>query len=613
MSPDEPKEEQTTPREQDPPPYATAAQLAALTLRVHQLEQALALTPRPEPAPPPAAPAPPALYPLPPTPSPLPPPPPPRSLEDRLGSQVFNRVGIIAVLIGATWFLKWAMDNHWIGPLGRILIGLAAGAALIAWSKRFRRQNFKAFAWSMKALGSGILYLSLWAAFQLYHLMPAPAAFAAMLAVTAFNTYLAWAQDAEILAAYAAAGGFLTPALLATGEDHAIFLFSYLLTLNAAILALVRLRNWPRLLLATYPATVAYYTLWYFSVRTPSDDTLAPIFLLLFFALFTTPTITLDRNQQPAPILDILLPLANGLFTGLMLYIQLADNNHKPWAPWIAVTLAALYLALLRIQRSRVASAIHLTLAILFLSLAIPLKASGHWIPLGWLAEATALLWISRRFERSEEDTPASIHRTLRVLATAALTIGFLYLLFLPLWRPYHPESAFLNPRFASTLAGLAALALTTWIATHAPRSRETAQPTYREITWREIAAATIIAFNLLALTAVIEQIQIFWSHALGPDTHLAASLSVSAYLMAYAAALLVLGFSKRSPFLRWQAILLLLAAILKTFLYDIRTLSQGYRVASFLALGALLMAISLAYQKDWFILRTTPKEENPQ
>ena len=41
-----------------------------------------------------------------------------RSLESRIGSQWFNRVGILAVLIGMAWFLKLAIDNHWIGPLG---------------------------------------------------------------------------------------------------------------------------------------------------------------------------------------------------------------------------------------------------------------------------------------------------------------------------------------------------------------------------------------------------------------------------------------------------------------------------------------------------------------
>src|SRR6185312_16149472 len=151
------------------------------------------------------------------------------SLEDRIGSQLFSRIGIVALLIGATWFLKLAMDNHWIGPLGRILVGLVAGAGLIVWSERFRRQGFHAFSWSLKAIGSGVLYLSLWAAFQLYHLLPAAVALAAMILVTAWNAFMAWSQDSEILAVYALAGGLATPLLLSTGGNHETFLFTYIL------------------------------------------------------------------------------------------------------------------------------------------------------------------------------------------------------------------------------------------------------------------------------------------------------------------------------------------------------------------------------------------------
>jgi uncharacterized membrane protein len=81
-------------------------------------------------------------------------------------------------------------------------------------------------------------------------------------------------------------------------------------------------------------------------------------------------------------------------------------------------------------------------------------------------------------------------------------------------------------------------------------------------------------------------------------------ALAISGFLMVYGAALLAVGFWKRSAFIRWQALVLLVFTIAKTFVYDMRNLSQGYRVASFLGLGVLLMAVSFAYQKDWLALR---------
>ena len=189
-----------------------AAELASLSARVQALEQELAqlrphlAEPSSQPAPFPSAPPPPQ-----PEPSAKLPPKPAASLEDRIGSQLFSRIGIVALLIATTLFLKWAIDSHWIGPIGRILAGLVAGTAVVLWSERFRRQGFHLFSYSLKAIGSGALYLSLWAAFQLYHLLPTGIALTAMVLVTAWNAYMAWSQNSELLAAYALAGAFATP------------------------------------------------------------------------------------------------------------------------------------------------------------------------------------------------------------------------------------------------------------------------------------------------------------------------------------------------------------------------------------------------------------------
>jgi len=120
------------------------------------------------------------------------------NLEARIGSHWLNRIGITAVLIGAALFLKLAIDNRWIGETGRIAIGLISGIAVVLWSERFRSKGYRLFSFSLKAVGIGVLYLSLWAAFQVYHLMPSGIVFACMLIVTCSTCAMALTQDAEI-------------------------------------------------------------------------------------------------------------------------------------------------------------------------------------------------------------------------------------------------------------------------------------------------------------------------------------------------------------------------------------------------------------------------------
>ena len=92
------------------------------------------------------------------------------------------------------WSLKLAYDNGWIhpSPLGKTITGLLVGAAVVMGSERFRRKGYGAFSYSLKAVGSGTLYLTLWAAFHIYGILPASVALVMMVGVTAWNAIMAW-------------------------------------------------------------------------------------------------------------------------------------------------------------------------------------------------------------------------------------------------------------------------------------------------------------------------------------------------------------------------------------------------------------------------------------
>jgi uncharacterized membrane protein len=531
------------------------------------------------------------------------------SIEARIGSQWFNRIGIIAVLIGMAWFLKLAIDNHWIGPLGRVLIGLLAGAGLIAWSEHFRSRGYAAFSYSLKAVGSGILYLSLWAAFSYFHLVPAAVAFAAMVCVTAFNGFMAWIQDAELLALYAIAGGLSTPILVSTGENHEVTLFTYLLLLNLAVLVLVALRPWSRLLFVSFVGTVVMFLGWSFSYYTNSQSVRTSFFLLCFFLIFAfAPRLVRVRLPDQAHIAGwdalalVVLPVANAVFGFVGLYAIVSDAD-AAWAePWLAVAFAAFYLFLLRLpsrgllrENPSVLSALHLTVAVVFLTVAIPLKAKGRWLTIGWLAEGAALLWVAARLRMP----------LLRMLSIFCLAIGLLALIAV---NPSASTMPFFNQRFGTYLFAIAAFAFVAWIARRAlPALQEDDQPP-----WITIAATSLLAVNALILLSICWEIHGYWwslhwrgNPKLYHDYSMYAQFTYSAWFMLFGAILLAAGLWRRAAFLRWQALVLLAVAIAKVFLYDVSELSQGYRILSFLALGALLLCVSFVYQRDWLNLRT--------
>ena len=224
-----------------------------------------------------------------------------------------------------------------------------------------------------------------------------------MILVTTWNAYMAWSQDSELLAAYALAGGLATPLLLSTGGNHQIFLFTYLLAIDLATVVLIRLKPWPRLLLGAFPATVLYFIGWYVQFYTGEALLVTSIFIALFFLVFasfsiatpgsTSATDAASHRSLKAIIAEILLPLANAAFVSLAFYSVLQDSHNHAFLPWLMVILAATYLGLMRLPQGKVSAAIHLSLAIVFLTIAIPLKASGHWITVAWFVEGVALFF----------------------------------------------------------------------------------------------------------------------------------------------------------------------------------------------------------------------------
>jgi uncharacterized membrane protein len=530
------------------------------------------------------------------------------SLESRIGSQWFNRVGILAVLIAMAWFLKLAIDNHWIGPLGRVLIGLVSGAALIVWSERFRNRGYAVFSYSLKAIGSGALYLSLWAAFSYFHLIPGAAAFAAMIVVTAFNGFMAWVQDSELLALYAIVGGFSTPVLISTGENHEVTLLSYMLLLDFAVLVLVILRPWSRLLFSAYIGSVLLFAAWGLEYYSDAQWVRTSLFLACFFVIFAlAPRLVRVKAAEGEAssawdaLAQVVLPIANAAL-GFVGYYAMAESAGTSWVePWLAVGFAGFYLLLLRLPaRGRLKaspallSGLHLAVAVVFLTIAIPLKTHGRWLTIGWLVEGAALMWVADRV-RSQ---------LLRVLAVICLVLGLMALLAV---NPDVIATPVFNQRFGTYCVAIAVFAFTAWLAARA--TPETGQE--QTVPSLGLAGISVVVVNALTLLAVGLEIHGYWWNLQWhgdanrySDFSMYAQFSYSAWFMLFGAALLAAGFWRHSAFLRWQALLLLAVSIGKVFLVDVSELSQGYRILSFLGLGALLLAVSFVYQRDWLNLR---------
>ena len=177
----------------------------------------------------------------------LPPPRKPLDWESLISVRAFAWLGGAALFLAMGLFLQYSIQHGLISPAGRVAIGLVVGAAALAGGDFLRGKG----DWAGQATsgaGVAILYASLFAAHSRYALLGTTATFAGMAAVTVVAGLLAARAGALVVAVLGLAGGFLTPYLLATNEDHPVALFVYVFLLDVGAIAVARRRRWLSLL-----------------------------------------------------------------------------------------------------------------------------------------------------------------------------------------------------------------------------------------------------------------------------------------------------------------------------------------------------------------------------
>ena len=85
------------------------------------------------------------------------------------------------LVLGIGFFLKYAVENAWIGPTGRVALGVLAGLAMLGAGDAARRRDYRFLSQGLTGGGVAALYLSIFAAANFYQLIPREASFLLMI------------------------------------------------------------------------------------------------------------------------------------------------------------------------------------------------------------------------------------------------------------------------------------------------------------------------------------------------------------------------------------------------------------------------------------------------
>jgi uncharacterized membrane protein len=370
-----------------------------------------------------------------------PPPPPPaaasashdaESLERRIGSRWLLYVGVVTLVLGVSYFIKYAFDNEWVAPPARVLLGLIGGTALAWLGQRFAARGFERYGQALTGGGIGILYLAIYAAHHWYALVDRAPAFVAMVIITLAGVWLADRQRSQLLALFAVAIGFLTPFLIGGERAAQTTLFTYDLVLVAGTWLLARRRDWPALNIVSFMLTAMTISTWAERFYRRTEYLTTELFLTAFLGLFLLVLRENRRSKNPiAPLGTALLVSAPLLYHFASLAV-LGPHRGPLLVYFIAFSVAGV-IAAQHLRTAWLRLAVWLAVAAPFLGFASTRLGRG-WLVATWvtLAAIYGLHLIAQAQTLDDERSSVSVPEVLILHGNALWALAAIWLLLAP-------------------------------------------------------------------------------------------------------------------------------------------------------------------------------------
>lgn len=324
-------------------------------------------------------------------------------LEKFIGENLINKIGVLILVLGISYFVKYAIDKDWINEPARVGIGVLCGVLVMGIAHKLRK-NHAAFSSVIVAGAIAIFYFTIGIAFHDYHLFNQTVAFSIMVVITAFSALISVSYDRVELAVLSLIGGFAVPFMVSTGEGNYVVLFTYIIILNVGILAIAYYKKWNLVNILAYAFTVLLYGGWLSQELSAEKPHYlgALIFGFIFYFIFILMNIINNIKSKGEFSKTQLTILASNTFLFYGAGMAILANYHPELRGLFTTLLAFLNLIYAwflykKFELDEKAAYLLIGLTLTFITLAIPIQFEGNYITLFWAAEAVLLLWLSQK------------------------------------------------------------------------------------------------------------------------------------------------------------------------------------------------------------------------
>jgi uncharacterized membrane protein len=206
------------------------------------------------------------------------------SFEQQFGARLPVWIGGVAMVLAGFFLVKYSIEQNLLSPSVRVIIGFIFGGALLYAATWIRNKpdfaNGVRISQALSGAGIADLYFCIFAATNLYHLVPSSVGFVGMALITATAVVLSLRHGMPI-ALLGLIGGFVTPAMISSPNPRAWLLFIYLYFVLTGLMVVIRKNNWWILAIPSVIGAFLWVFLWIFGGHyEPSDAMWLGLFLI---------------------------------------------------------------------------------------------------------------------------------------------------------------------------------------------------------------------------------------------------------------------------------------------------------------------------------------------
>jgi uncharacterized membrane protein len=237
------------------------------------------------------------------------------------------KLGAFLLIIALGWFVSYAFANNWIGPVGRITVGILLGASFIV-GGTMRAMHSSNQGGIFAVLGSAIVLLTVYAAREMYDMFTPITALFVMFMSVVFVARLAVVHRLPSVAVSGLLMAAGAPFLTNSPEASVMMLFSYLAVIILGSLWVLYLMQ-ARILMLLGLFIVFMYSAPYMS-ESGSEAALALVFGFFFTAVFFFANIiSFVRHKDAVSYVNYIVAIGTGLY--LMSWIGKTSALDESW------------------------------------------------------------------------------------------------------------------------------------------------------------------------------------------------------------------------------------------------------------------------------------------